>query len=119
MPVWAFCIGNVPPYDSVLPSDGSADTDCAFAVAANPANNPTLRTVDLSMRIMQSSEIVQTRTSLCQLQINILHNVAPQQLILRIFSATSMRSPNSRVASAYRLRAQHLALGVMRQRIAE
>jgi hypothetical protein len=56
MPVWAFCIGNVPPYDGVLPSDGSADTDCAFAVAANPANNPTLRTVHLSKRIMQGSK---------------------------------------------------------------
>jgi hypothetical protein len=53
MPVWAFCVCNVPPYDGVaLPSDGNADTDCAFAAAANPANNPTLRTVDLSMLTM-------------------------------------------------------------------
>jgi len=53
MPVWAFCVCNVPPYDgAVLPSGGNADTDCAFAAAANPANNPTLRTVDLSTLTM-------------------------------------------------------------------
>jgi hypothetical protein len=53
MPVWAFCTCNVPPYGGVLPSGGSADTDCAFAVAANPANNPTLKIVDFSKLTMQ------------------------------------------------------------------
>jgi hypothetical protein len=53
MPVWAFCTCSVPPYEgAVLPSGGTADTDCAFAIAANPANNPTLRTVDLSKLII-------------------------------------------------------------------
>jgi hypothetical protein len=53
MPVWAFCTCSVPLYEGgVLPFGGSADTDCAFAIAANPANNPTLRTVDLSKLTM-------------------------------------------------------------------
>jgi hypothetical protein len=48
MPVWAFCTG-------------SAGTDCAFATGANPASNPTLKTVELSKLLMDGAlEIIQT-----------------------------------------------------------
>jgi hypothetical protein len=67
-----------------LPPGGSADTDCAFAVAANP-KKATLRTIDLSTLTMRGSKIVQTQTYFSEIQINIRHYVAPQQLMLLIF----------------------------------
>jgi hypothetical protein len=42
----------------VPPSGGSADTDCACAVAARPTNNPTLSTVDLSKLTMRRLRFV-------------------------------------------------------------
>lgn len=81
MPVWAFCARNVPPYDGgALPPDGRADADCAFAVAANPANNPTPKTVDLTKLTMQGSKNYPDPNLFpASLEIKIIHNVAPQQ----------------------------------------
>ena len=39
---------------------GNADTDCACAVAATPANNPKPRTVDLSKLDIPCSPIIVT-----------------------------------------------------------
>jgi hypothetical protein len=80
--VWAFCTGGVPLYDGgVLPSGGRADTDCAFVFAAKPANNPILRTADLSELTMRGlSELPNSDQSyFCELEMNIPHNVAVQQ----------------------------------------
>jgi len=44
----AACAGSGVPPAGIPPLGGRADTDCAFALAAEPANNPTLSTIGLS-----------------------------------------------------------------------
>ena len=62
------------------PSGGSADTDCACAVAAKPTNNPILSTVDLSKLTMRRLRFVDSLLLFCtDLGIKRADNSAMQQ----------------------------------------